>query len=229
MIDSVERLRCQALALLVAFSEDKPATELLNALGAIQDLWTTTDPYVPQSKSKSYLNQHLRFLELHLRNDEPDKCEVDARSLVNLDIPGVLKSLKAHAGTPIYNEILQARVESLLLQQEYDSAIRRAFTVLKKAIINKYAVSDDLDGDRLVNACFGKDGVARKHLDDAECDSYRGLLSGLYGLFRNKYGHNDLDGDWTEAATIIAMINWILVSLDRKGQPTGGSQDQGIR
>lgn len=43
--------------------------------------------------------------------------------------------------------------------------------------------------------------------------AYRNLLDGLYGTFRNHYGHRDANPAWHEAVAILGMINWVLVDL----------------
>ena len=76
-------------------------------------------------------------------------------------------------------------------------------------------LSANLDGIDLVNRVFGKDGCLADQIDTDEREPLRNLLAGLYGVFRNFYGHRDKEPEWYEADAILAMINWSLKEIER--------------
>jgi hypothetical protein len=67
---------------------------------------------------------------------------------------------------------------------------------------------------RLVNRIFGRSGHPSLLLGDPERQAYRDLLSGLYGVFRNRYAHSDDGGSWYEADAVLSMVNCVLKQLD---------------
>ena len=42
----------------------------------------------------------------------------------------------------------------------------------------------------------------------------RDLLVGLFGVFRNRYSHRDVEPAWSEPAAVLGMVNWALRSVD---------------
>lgn len=104
-----------------------------------------------------------------------------------------------------------------LAEIDLASALRKAFLILKSRLVQHYGVSDTLDGEDLVNKIFGKDGVltakATNKKEQEELLALRSVLSGLYGLFRNKYSHVDVEAPWTDAQTVLTVINFALARL----------------
>jgi hypothetical protein len=43
----------------------------------------------------------------------------------------------------------------------------------------------------------------------------RNLLSGLFIIFQNIYGHNDIEPEWSEADAVLSMVNWALLEIEQ--------------
>jgi hypothetical protein len=107
------------------------------------------------------------------------------------------------------------KITDLLIHLEYDSAIRKAFVILKSRLASRFNAPNNLDGTDLVNHIFGKSGSLSQHIKDNERQAMRDLLSGLYGVFRNRYGHEDIEPSWHETDAILSMINYVLKDIER--------------
>jgi hypothetical protein len=86
--------------------------------------------------------------------------------------------------------------------------------ILKSRLVAKFGVDHDLDGADLVNRIFGASGLLSSRLESEERQAMRDLLAGLYGVFRNKYGHQDVEAPWHEADAILSMINFVLKRIE---------------
>jgi hypothetical protein len=110
---------------------------------------------------------------------------------------------------------LEDKTRGLIESREWDSAIRKAFVVLTARLAARYGVPGGVDGLRLVNEIFAA-GSKKSELKDSDRQAMRDLLAGLYGVFRNKYGHEDHSGEWHEVEAIMTMVNSLLLELDRE-------------
>ncbi|WP_308873592.1 TIGR02391 family protein [Thiothrix subterranea] len=111
-----------------------------------------------------------------------------------------------------FDDALKLKIEKLMVHKEYNSAIRESFVYLTTTIRNKFQINSQIDGTELINEVFGKKGeyVA---LDDKKKQAYRDLLSGFYGVYRNKYAHHDIQADFHEIKAIIEMINTLAFEI----------------
>jgi hypothetical protein len=87
--------------------------------------------------------------------------------------------------------------------------------MLKERLVRQFGVSSSFDGSDLVNAVFGARGPLVGKIPNSERQAMRDLLAGLYGIFRNCYGNQDVVPPWSEIASVIGMINWVLQRLER--------------
>jgi hypothetical protein len=105
---------------------------------------------------------------------------------------------------------LRKAIGPLLSAGEYDSVIRKALVHLKTRVCNHLDLPKTLDGDDLVNRVFGKAASLLPDLTPSQRESYRSLFSGMYGLLRNHYMHNDVVVDGTELDVVLANANFLL-------------------
>lgn len=161
------------------------------------------------------LDRHLHFLQYYLDLNEKTGCESDIRDIVFSDLPSALKKLiKDNPPESHFDQKLKDTVLPLVQGGHYDSAIRKAFVVLTDRLRRAFGVDDKLDGEALVNAVFGQGGKIRVVLDETEKQCYRNLISGFYGVYRNKYAHNDVEPSLSEAKAILEMVNNVLVEIE---------------
>ena len=52
-------------------------------------------------------------------------------------------------------------------------------------------------------------------LDDSKKQCYRNLISGFYGVYRNKYAHHDVKPSLSEVKAILEMVNNIIDEIER--------------
>ena len=60
-------------------------------------------------------------------------------------------------------------------------------------------------------------------LPQSERQAFRDLLAGLYGVFRNTYGHQDQEAPWHEADAVLSMINTVLKRLEDLATRSAGT------
>lgn len=201
-------------ALRRGFQENDTVDELKTKLDVAESIWESIHEELPLSESRGFADRHFHFIRYYLDEDNPSKCIDDSRDLIERDIPGIMKTVTLGISEATYHPKISERVFPPLKRQEFDSAVRRAFAVLKSELVEKFQVPSDIDGESLFNACFGRGGTALEFLGESESLALRNYLSGLSILYRNHFAHNDLDGEWTEAAAVIIGINSILLRLE---------------
>ncbi len=154
-------------------------------------------------------------MEKWLGHDRADRAITDITDICSSDLPGLERRFidwcveESH-----YDQELRDKTLDLLIRREYDSAIRKAFIILKSRLASKFQVSRKLDGAALVNHIYGSNSQLASNLDHDGRQAMRDLLAGLFGIFRNKYGHEDVEAPWHEADAVIAMVNFALKRLD---------------
>lgn len=158
----------------------------------------------------------LFFQQSELESREAPPKREDSSHLPSSDGPPRVPQ-DASFGWPWVNGAIDPELESktrrLIESREWDSAIRKAFVVLTSRLAARYGVPSGVDGLRLANEIFGASST-RSELKDADRQAMRDLLAGLYGVFRNKYGHEDHNCEWHEVEAIMTMVNALLLELD---------------
>lgn len=161
------------------------------------------------------LGRHLRFLSYYLERNDKQSCHEDARDIVFYDLPATLRSVIAGSTHEQYlDEKLRDSVYPLLDGGHYDSAIRKTFVVLTDRLRRAFGVTDEVDGATLVNQVFGNSGKIHILLENSKKQALRDLISGFYGVYRNRYSHNDTEAQFGGARAIIEMANQILAEIE---------------
>ncbi|MDY6971075.1 MAG: TIGR02391 family protein [Thermodesulfobacteriota bacterium] len=197
--------------------EDSEADELLRFSGVLAE---EADKLINLSGLKweqcGNLGRHLHFLDYYLKKNDKQGCTADIRDIVFYDLPTALKNIISSATTEShFDQKLRDAVLPLIQGGHYDSAIRKAFIVLTDRLRRAFGVTDKIDGDDLVNLVFGKGGKIPVALDDSKKQCYRNLISGFYGVYRNKYAHHDIEPSLSEAKAILEMANNIIFEIEQ--------------
>ncbi len=212
-------LRELACRVQVKFASGASAEELLQDVEVLQVMFQRIVPMLPGGVSVANLRRHLDFLEYYLNRNQPESCREDIADICRVDIPKVDQALRvAVVEVQQYDSEFADKIGPLLRDQHFDSAVRKAFVMLKERLVRLFGVSSSFDGTELVNAIFGSKGQLMGKIPDAERQAMRDLLAGLYGVFRNHYSHQDVVPRWSEVASVLGMINWVLQRLE--GFPT---------
>lgn len=107
--------------------------------------------------------------------------------------------------------------------KHWDNAVRQAFLILEERLrsVSGIPTSEKNTSEVLVNKVFGE--ASSIIADRAEKTSYRNLYSGVFTVFRNKYGHRFVDPSPEDGGAIISFINLLLKMLDDLRPPSSGS------
>ncbi len=161
------------------------------------------------------LGRHLYFMEYYFNRKNKEGAKSDIHDIVFFDLPDALRALISKRNTESYfDQRLKDAVFPLVQGKHYDSAIRKAFVILTERLRRAFGVTNELDGENLVNHVFGKGGDLTVALDDGKKQSYRNLISGFYGVYRNKFAHNNIEPTLSEVKTILEMTNNIIFELE---------------
>jgi len=161
------------------------------------------------------LERHLHFMGYYLDKNNKNGAEGDVRDIVFHDLPSVLRKLISNQGTDShFDQKLRDGVFPLIQGEHYDSAIRKAFVILTERLRRAFGVEEEKDGDDLINLVFGRGGTLAVSLSNGEKTNYRNLISGFYGVYRNKFAHNDIEPTLPEVKAILEMVNNIIIELE---------------
>lgn len=165
----------------------------------------------PQIKD-SDIWRHLFFVKNHTKKWGMHNLN----DIIKCDIPKMkeayIKNLKKF---PYLDTELRMECENLLVNGEFDSAVRKAFVVLKNRAVKKYNAPPNKDGEDLVNYLFsGKSGKIQIDSDEKKQNAFRDLCSSLFRVFRNQYAHNLVEDPQYVTEAILATVNMILKIMD---------------
>lgn len=162
------------------------------------------------------LSRHLHFLEYYLNRGQKKGGYSDVKDIVFYDLPEALKNIiNSSSSETHFDQQLRDAVFPLVQGGHYDSAIRKAFVVLTERLRRAFGVTEELDGDDLINLVFGKGGKIPVALDDGKKQAFRNMISGFYGVYRNKYAHNDVEPTLSETKAILEMANNIIKEVEQ--------------
>ena len=197
------------------FQAGVSSAELIREREMLAVAFAQLDALLPEAVTRAELPRHLYWIEYWLNRDEPDNCRADAASICHYDLPTIERSFEAWAeGRDRYDPELVEKLRPLLEERNLDSAIRKAFVILKERMVDVFGLSPDLDGSELVNTVFGKKGSISGEIPEAEREALRNLLDGLYGTFRNPASHRDIRPTWWQAEATLSTVNWALKHIE---------------
>jgi len=214
--DEFDRLKSYAQRIREGFENKRAFQDLLVDADNIESLHDSLNEILPKEvKGKSEFKRHIAWMKNYLREDDLDRCIGDIISICDHDIPNLEREFRdwCRRGEH-YDEELAEKISDLVVRQEYDSAVRKAFVILKTRLASKFSLSEKIDGPDLVNKIFGKASHSLLTLSKSERLAMRDLLAGMYGVFRNKYAHSDYESSWYEADAIVSMVNYILKEIE---------------
>lgn len=213
--DSIDHLRVCAQSLQRKFQANAPATEILHDATTLQALHENLEQILPAGvKGSGEFARHVAWIIKNIKRDCLTGSESDFRDLVEHDVPAIESAFRKWCQDPQHlDRELDDAVTGLLMRQENDSAVRKAFLILKERLVQRFGGDKDSDGAELVNQIFGSKGTLAGKIDDSTRQAYRDLLAGLYGISRNKFAHHNVTTPQYEAEGLIGMINFVLKDL----------------
>lgn len=138
---------------------------------------------------------------------------VDSHSLA-LDV-GLCSWVQAASN---WHPVLAREINSLVESKEWDTAIRKAFVTLSASLKCLHPANRDLDGNELVQACFGGQSP-QVSLPNLEPGHVVRFLGGFYILFRNQHAHYQRPAEYAEVQAILSMVNWVMLAVDAANAP----------
>lgn len=196
--------------------EDAETSELLPLAEA---LVSETTKFLDEAKLDwnccGNLGRHLTFLVRNLKKGLKQSCSQDIRDIIFFDLPQLFnKLLSLPEEHEDFDPAIKTSIFPLLDGGHYDSAIRKVFVLLTDRIRRKFNVTEQLDGEDLINRIFGGKSTVQMNIDENIKQSLRNLLSGFYGIFRNKFAHNAIDPKQSEVKAVLEMANAILLEIE---------------
>ena len=212
-----KRVRDLAEGVRNKFISDASASELLRDHGILDEAYKQLIQMLPEKVRKvSSFGKHLSWMKYRLERNEPNLCKTDIEEICQLDMPALEHAFLNWCGSfEHYDKEIYEKIGDLLVNYQLDSAVRKAFVILKDRLTKTFDLSQDIDGKDLVNQIFGNRGYLAGKIPEAERESMRNFLDGLYGLFRNRYSHAEIESEWYEVETILSAINWSLKQIDK--------------
>lgn len=161
------------------------------------------------------LGRHLTFLRRYLKAGDKASCAQDIKDIVFFDLPTALRNLVSMSADDEHlDQRLKDGVLPLIQGGHYDSAVRKVFVVLTDRLRRAFGVAEDMDGEDLVNLVFGKGGKIPVALEESKKQAMRNLISGFYGVYRNRFAHNDVEPDLGQTRAILEMANTIILDIE---------------
>ena len=139
----------------------------------------------------------------------------DIKDIIFFDLPQLFNQLLSLSeDNEEFDPAIKTAIFPLLDGGHYDSAIRKVFVLLTDRIRRKFNVIEQIDGEELINKIFGGKNTLNLNIDDNTRQSLRNLLSGFYGIFRNKFAHNAIEPKQSEVKAVLEMANAILLEIE---------------
>lgn len=219
-----QRIEAAAATFRDQFKSRKGAKALLPGANALIELYDELVAAMPkESIFAGSTRRHLGFLVHYLEKGQKQNCASDINELCEQDLPAM--RIYYHqwlTESAAVDPELEEKVMGLLTKREFDSAIRKAFVIVTERLRGHFSLPKHLDGPELVNLAFGSKSTVPLPLDAGQKQAYRDLFSGIYGVYRNKYAHNDCNPDWIEVLGLISFLNLglrELAALTKKKKP----------
>lgn len=210
--DELRRATEYAKSLEVKFEAKADVKDLARDAEHLGQMCERVRDMLPEEVKLGNLFRHLYFMSRNLARDDPDASAGDIRDICHYDLPEIERAF-AEWTTGKFDAELAEKMKPLLAHREWDSAIRKAFPILKARLVQRFGMPEDIDGIDLVNRVFGRSSDV-SGLDDDARQAWRDLLAGLYGVYRNKYHHNDLVPPWHDVDAVLSMVNAALIAID---------------
>ena len=193
------------------FDAGREAAELLLDAKALDMRMENLYAMLPEPRMIGSGCRHSDFMVYWLEKGNIDSCSADIIDICESDLPGASKALREWANKLAWVDAdLRRDILPLIRFCQFDSAIRKAFVILKTRLCRKFGLDDKMDGEELVNAIFGQKSPHLPELSQAEKAAYRNLFAGMFGLLRNRFAHNDAQPDLSDLDTAIANVNMCL-------------------
>ena len=122
---------------------------------------------------------------------------------------------KWYASQSGLDQDLSARLMPFIESGQLNAAVREAWPIFKTRMVDRFGISREIDGSKLVVAIFGPDGATAGLLPSPEREGYLNLFKGLYALSRNPPSHNDVRPNPAEIESALLLISTTLTKVEK--------------
>ena len=193
------------------FEAGREAKELLLDAKALNARVENLYAMLPEGRMIGNALRHTGFMIHYLERDDVGRCSGDITDICDNDLPAVSKAMREWSSKLAWVDAdLRRDIQPLIRFCQFDSAIRKAFVILKTRLCRKFDIDERTDGEELVNAIFAPKTPHLSHLTPGEKAAYRNLFAGMFGLLRNRFAHNDAQPDLSDLDTALANVNMCL-------------------
>jgi hypothetical protein len=223
LLEEIDSIKEYAEIISEKFDQQRECNELLLDAKALQKRLEYFFSVIPDGlNATNNAFRHMHFMIHYLEKDRRSSCEQDIKDILQFDLPEARNRIKSWANNLHYVDAdIRSELSVLIRTGQFDSAIRKAFVLLKTRICERYEFSIEIDGGDLVNKLFGKDSIYFVDMHQKEKQAYRDLFSGLFGLVRNRFAHNNVEATLTELDLVISSVNYCLHLInDFRESPT---------
>lgn len=211
----IESLQAFGARLIAKFDCNTPSSELLLEVEEWASKIETLSKLLPEGLSLGEWTRKVHFTRLFLKKNEPEFCRGDVVAFFEETLPKAMRDLRSWGGTLGYFDAeLRAAVVHLVRIRDFSSAIRAAFVVLTQRLRRNYNLSGSLDGPALINEIFGSRSTRKTDIEEKDRQAIRDYLSGMYGVLRNKYAHDNPALDLTELEAALSSVNLALKLIE---------------
>ncbi|MEW8252568.1 MAG: TIGR02391 family protein [Candidatus Thiodiazotropha sp.] len=227
ILGEIDSIREYAAIIKEKFDQGRTAEELLLDARGLSKRIEYLYSIMPEGCSPGNAGRHVHFMIHYLERDRINSCTQDITDIIEHDLPEGESTVRQWANNLAYVDAdLRNELRTLVRTGQFDSAIRKAFVVLKERICTKYDFSNDMDGADLINKLFGSSSEYFSEMHPKEKQAHRDLFAGLFGLVRNRYAHNNVEASLTEMDTVISGINYCLRLIDEfRDEPTNNDTE----
>jgi|GEM_PF-2340376 uncharacterized protein (TIGR02391 family) len=212
LIKQVDLLIEEATRFRARYESDEDCFSLKNGAEDLKAKLTAFINLLPEGVTVGNTLRHIAFIVHFLGKN--DKSQHDMVEICESDLPNIKDALVEYfSDEKHFDSELYAKVHKLLLVNELSSAVQKAFIVLSERIRVKFGITRKIDGAALISEAFVKN-KEMIDLDDEHREAFRNILYGLYGYFRNRYSHKDLDVSISEASAVLDMVNYALLEME---------------
>ena len=215
ILGEIDSVREYAKIIKEKFDQGRSAEELLLDARGLKKRIEYLYSIIPEGCSLGNAGRHAHFMIHYLERNNISSCSQDIIDIIEHDLPTGEEQIRQWANNLSYVDAdLRNKLRVLIRTGQFDSAIRKAFVILKERICDKYGLPKDMDGIDLINKLFGKDSEHFNDMHPREKQAHRDLFAGMFGLVRNRFAHNNVEASLTEMDTVISGINYCLRLMD---------------
>jgi hypothetical protein len=204
------------------FKAGREAYELLLDARCLEKRIDNLTAMLPEPRMAGNGPRHSGWMVYWLEKGEIDKCYGDIVDICDNDLAAIAKALLEWSSKLSWVDAdLRRDILQLIRFCQFDSAIRKAFVILKTRLCRKFDLNEKMDGEEFVSALFGAKSTFFPDMAAGERAAYRNLFARMFGLLRNRFAHNDAQPDLSDLDTAIANVNMCLrVVGDFREKPT---------